>query len=323
MMLAKMDINLQGDTFTDELHSDVGSVAFRLNHDWFIDLVINTATGGGGTQLVLDTDYKLSVEDTNLSVRVSDELGESKNVWGKVQIINGAYQTGDLYFSGKYIADSVEAKDVLPPNILVVDDADHTIQDNDDFDEIWMEPKTGDRTCNFSSATTGIRKITVRNIGDGTYKVDAGGINLVSADDWVTKISDGTAWKIIGLYTSYSTGWINTDDWTNRHLGTTAAPKNTDSNVVHNLNVPLRKLKVRILISTNGTDATSFERAGTDYSSSTLDQSLGLSVYHVDNNNIKVQTGAEGVGVTADDGTINNINTEDWYYNIITERIAA
>lgn len=111
-MHIKMDINLLGDTFTDELHTDLGSAAFRLNHDWFIDLVINTATGGGGTQLVINTDYTVLIEDTKLSARVTEAKGESKNVWGKVQIINATYQTGDLYFSGKYIADSVEGKDV-------------------------------------------------------------------------------------------------------------------------------------------------------------------------------------------------------------------
>ena len=113
----KMNIDLFGDTFTDEKHTDVGSAAFRLNHDWFIDLVINTATGGGGTQLVLGTDYQLLIEDVKLSERVTEELGESKQVWGKVQIINATYQTGDLYFSGKYIADSIEAEDV---NTIIV-----------------------------------------------------------------------------------------------------------------------------------------------------------------------------------------------------------
>jgi len=111
-MFAKMDISLTGDIFTDELHTDVGAAAFCLNHDWFIDLVINTAPGGGGANLVIGVDYILNIEDTNLSGRVTDELGVSKNVWSEITIINAAYQAVDLYFSGKYIADSIEGKDV-------------------------------------------------------------------------------------------------------------------------------------------------------------------------------------------------------------------
>ena len=105
----KIDLNLTGQTFTDEKHTDVGASAFQLDHDWFwggADLVIRTASGGGGTLLVEGTDYQLSVQDTDLTTR------SGKTVYGKVQIITPGYQTGDLFFSGKYIADSNEAPDV-------------------------------------------------------------------------------------------------------------------------------------------------------------------------------------------------------------------
>jgi len=227
-MAWKMDINLSGNTFTDELHSDVGSVVFRLNHDWFIDLSINTASGGGGTGLELGTDYELSVEATDLSERVTDELGESKNVWGKVQIINATYQTGDLYFSGKYIADSVEAKDVYR-NILTVDDEDYDILPNDDYDEIQIDPATGDRSANFPDATIAAlvgRPICIRNIGDGSYKItftlngtdkiiiysgnekwELESFELLQAGDWAEFQSDGTNWvKINAPY------WHKVDD---------------------------------------------------------------------------------------------------------------
>jgi hypothetical protein len=228
----KMDINLSGDTFTDELHSDVGSSAFRIDHEWFIDLSINIAGGGEGTELQLGIDYVLSVEATDLSKRVTDKLGESKQVWGKVQIINATYQTGDLYFSGKYIADSVENADVNRPRVKIVDDADYTDNDFNDYDEIWINPATADRTLTFYSAAAGKRKKIVRNIGDGSYKVilspagtekfvvysgnekwELTGFELLQRGDWAKFESDETSWvKVNAPY------WHKIDDPATGHM---------------------------------------------------------------------------------------------------------
>lgn len=213
-MPAKMNISLSGDVFTDELHTDIGAATFRLNHDWFIDLVINTAAGGGGVNLILGTDYTLSTEDTNLSERVTEELGSSKQVWGEITIINATYQTGDLYFSGKYIADSIEAGDVAPPNVLVITGADYAMLDNDDYDEYWFDPSGADRTFTFADpAVNPYCKAKIRNIGDGTNKVtlvpfdtehllvysgnekwELTSFELLQQDDWAEFQSDGADW---------------------------------------------------------------------------------------------------------------------------------
>ncbi len=108
-LIERIDLNLAGESFTDELHTDLGALAFQLDHDWFwggADLAIRTASGGGGTLLVEGIDYQLSVEDADLGSR------SGKTVYRKVQIITVGYQTGALYFSGKYIADSNEADDI-------------------------------------------------------------------------------------------------------------------------------------------------------------------------------------------------------------------
>ncbi len=118
-MPAKMDINLTGATFTDELHADVGASAFEIDHDFFTqsDLVIRTAAAGGGTLLVegVGDDYTLSEEDTFLSGATSE------TVYRLITIVNVTYQTGDLYFSGKYIADANEAEDINDL-IMIVED---------------------------------------------------------------------------------------------------------------------------------------------------------------------------------------------------------
>jgi len=209
-----MNISLSGDVFTDELHTDVGTAAFRLNHDWFIDLVINAAAGGGGVNLALGVDYTLSTEDTNLSERVTDELGISKQVWGGITIINAVYQAGDLYFSGKYIADSIEAEDVAPPNVLVIIGDDYAMLDNDDYEEYWFDPDGANRTFTYADpAVNPYRKAKVRNIGDGTYKItlipfdtekllvysgnekwELTSFELLQQDDWAEFQSDGADW---------------------------------------------------------------------------------------------------------------------------------
>jgi len=114
-MPKKMNLDLNGVTFSDEVHTDVGAPAFEIAHDWFTqaDLVIRTAAAGGGTLLVEGTDYQLSeqsLDDTTKGVAgLSTRAG--KAVFRKIQVINASYQTGTLYFSGKYIADSADAGD--------------------------------------------------------------------------------------------------------------------------------------------------------------------------------------------------------------------
>lgn len=113
---------------------------------------------------------------------------------------------------------------------------------------------------------------------------------------------------------NYETGWINRSDWTNVHLGTDDT-KNADSNVTHNLGANLSDLLVKVMVSTDGADANSFESihsltligAGSYY---------GIAIYQVDTNNIKVQTGALGFVYINDAGAAITIDTEDWYYKI-------
>jgi len=114
-MPAKMDLDLAGAVFTDELHTDVGAAAFEIDHDFFTqeDLVIRTLGGGAGVLLTDGVDYQLSEEDTYLSANTSP----AKTVYRNIQVINAAYQTGDLYFSGEYIADANEAADVNLPRL--------------------------------------------------------------------------------------------------------------------------------------------------------------------------------------------------------------
>ena len=123
-----------------------------------------------------------------------------------------------------------------------------------------------------------------------------------------------------GEWYKYDSGWLLNEmggsgvaDWTNVHLGND--PTDRTDNLTHNLNAPLSDLLVKILISTDGTDANSFVIGTAAYtSSSTIVENF--EVHAVDNNNIKIQTAVGGIFHLEDDGTQTVIDTEAWYYKI-------
>lgn len=92
---------------TDEYYYSVGASAFKLGivRRAFIEtgFVIRTAAGGGGTTLILNTDYEFNTLDTFYT-----EL-EGKNVWTAVKILNPTYRTVALYISSKVVASYTDA----------------------------------------------------------------------------------------------------------------------------------------------------------------------------------------------------------------------
>ena len=124
-----------------------------------------------------------------------------------------------------------------------------------------------------------------------------------------------------GNLRSYDTGWIACSDWTNQHLGSALG-----GNVIHNLNTPLRNLMVKVFISTDATDANSFEIPFADYNADAAGTvNLGLTIFQVtDDNNLIIQTGSQGFGmVTNADGTITFINSDSYYYRIVVYEMTS
>lgn len=114
--------------------------------------------------------------------------------------------------------------------------------------------------------------------------------------------------RLEALEAHYDTGWIACSDWTNQHLGDTVG-----GNVAHNLQAPLSELAVKVLISTDGTDNNSFD---VTYSDIYTAANYGITIFAVDKNNIKVQTGQNGITYTNDSGQNITIDTESWYYKV-------
>lgn len=82
---------------TDEFYQDVGASLFQLGSQkrsfkGSTDLVIRTASGGGGTLLVETTDY-----DLTLDTKLTAEAGF--NVYSGITVTNVTYQTGTLFMT--------------------------------------------------------------------------------------------------------------------------------------------------------------------------------------------------------------------------------
>jgi hypothetical protein len=227
MWKLKMNLTLAGVAFPDELHADVGAAEFTLNHDWFFNdlgnaLVIRTAAGGGGTLLVETTDYTISNQDNYLSI----EAGV--NCYNTIQITNAAYQTGNLYFSGKYVADSNDYQDInriafavnasqtlapayLPIYLCTAGAAGIrlTLPDATISPSMMLE---------FNKVDTGAGCVTLVPYSAQTMN-GMPYIFLTEQYQKVVLISDGTNWIIQSGVLFWITGGRNTADWTNRELG--------------------------------------------------------------------------------------------------------
>lgn len=131
--------------------------------------------------------------------------------------------------------------------------------------------------------------------------------------------NDVTAWGA----PYFDSGWIPNSDWTTRHLGTGAA-KNADAECEHNLNAPLAHLHVRILVSTsaNRSDAGAIEVYNCALRDNAVGpESSGLTISQISLNEVRLQTGDQGMGRVNDAGSFDFIDNEDWAYRIIIVRM--
>ena len=91
-----------------------------------------------------------------------------------------------------------------------------------------------------------------------------------------------------------------------------------NSNVNHGLSCGLERLFIRLLVSSDGTDANAITiHIGSDYGTNVR----GISAYYIDANNIKLQTATYGLFVVQDDGTLLSLQTTAWYYRIVVVKL--
>jgi hypothetical protein len=107
----------------------------------------------------------------------------------------------------------------------------------------------------------------------------------------------------------YDTGWVANSDWTNAQF-----------TVTHGLGADLSSLIVKFLISTDGTDANSFEPLNASGGGS----NSAVMPYAVDSNNILFQTSAVGIlYAISGTGVLALIDTESWYYRVVVTKLTV
>ena len=217
---------------------------------------------------------------------------------------------------------------ILPGIGAIADD--YAILDDDDFTHIMATtggtaltvtlPTAADndnRIIEILKADSGAGIVTLD--GEGAETINGGtDETLVTQYNRLKVISNGTTWFILERFQSYETAYINRSDWTNVHIGTNAA-KDTDSNVTHNLDTALSNLIVKLLVSTDGADANSFEFVTVNVAASAGNR-YGVTIYGVNNDNVLIQTGTHGIQSVLSDGTVGAVDTDDWYYKIVVQR---
>jgi hypothetical protein len=110
----------------------------------------------------------------------------------------------------------------------------------------------------------------------------------------------------------YETPYINRSVWANVHLGSNET-KNVDSDLEHDLGLDISSLRVELIISEDGTDAT----AKVIDNSSLAGAYYGFQRTVIDNNTLRIQTGSGGLVYLNDSGADIGITTQDWYYKIV------
>jgi hypothetical protein len=92
--------------------------------------------------------------------------------------------------------------------------------------------------------------------------------------------------------------------------------KNVDSNIYHGLSRNLKDISVSLNISTDGTENNSFRVDVVNYNGGTSGN-FNYLFYQVDSNNVKLQTGLDGLMSYNDSGTAAGISTSDYFYNLL------
>ena len=149
-------------------------------------------------------------------------------------------------------------------------------------------------------------------------------------------IGGSTSWYIISQYSStvitststvltnlYDTGWVEnlinsgSPDWTGVQLSSSGTGS---TSVNHGLNCGLDQIIIKLLVSTDGTDANSFELSVGDQRLSGTN-TYGTTAHYVDANNIIIQTATNGIVFTNLTGARVFLDTDAYYYRIIVIRL--
>lgn len=236
----RINKNISGESFADELHSSVGSSAFTMNHDYFwggSDLEIWTAASKTGTQLTQGTDYTLGGSTGTTAVALATESG--KTCYTEITVINATYQAVDLYFSGSYIGDDnswFDVEDRARRNYKLEITSDHTVDPDEYYDLILVSPSAALVVIDLPAITEDLEDFKIRFKG-GTFSGGVGRITPNGSDvingpsgstpdylflfekgqEFLLEVVDGEWFTKDTI--RFDSGFINFNDWTAVKLG--------------------------------------------------------------------------------------------------------
>ena len=129
----------------------------------------------------------------------------------------------------------------------------------------------------------------------------------------------------------YDTGWLANEmgsgtsaNFVDILLGDDNTSAATTNVINHGLGVGLHAILVKILISptATGSDTNAWEAYSSVYDAATANLfEAGINIFVVDNDNIKVRTGNNGVPYITTAGSFNIVTTDNYAYRIIVVRL--
>ncbi len=112
----------------------------------------------------------------------------------------------------------------------------------------------------------------------------------------------------------YDTGWIANSDWTF-----------FKPTITHNLNAPLSELIIKLMLSSDGTDANSFDLTPQGHYRANDGTGFGIHYYAIGNNSFNIVTAANGVQrFLSTDGSASALGGADsFYYKVIVYKLVT
>jgi hypothetical protein len=165
------------------------------------------------------------------------------------------------------------------------------------YDNLTGTPILGERVIEYSDAG----RTTATGV-EGVIQTDSGTVFVLK------NVEGGGVFTnnfYLGCETSGATMDVNEVSGSN---------KNTDNDLLHEFGKNIRDLETKIFISTDGTDATSFELI-TD---SVWATNQGWNPIQTDTDSFNLQTGTQGFVYINAAGARTNLTTADYYYRVIT-----